>query len=67
MQHEKKSNVDALIGKQAVVNEAVNPPGLGIIKVEGEIWRAESTEKIEKGQMVEIIAVEGTRLKVKKI
>ncbi len=63
---EKKSNVDALIGKLAQVTEPVNPPALGVAKIEGEIWRIESTEKIEKGAMVEVVAVEGTRLKVKK-
>ena len=36
------------------------------MKVEGEIWSAEAGEKIEKGEMVEITAVEGTRLKVKR-
>jgi len=66
-QNEKKSNVDALIGKKAVISEAVHPPELGVLKVEGEIWRAESDENIEKGEMAEILAVEGTRLKVKKI
>jgi membrane protein implicated in regulation of membrane protease activity len=64
--HEKKSNVDALIGKKAQITEAVNPPALGMIKIEGEIWRAESSENIEKGALVEVVAVEGTRLKVKK-
>jgi membrane protein implicated in regulation of membrane protease activity len=63
---EKKSNVDALIGKTAHVTEPANPPALGVAKVEGEIWRVEADEKLEKGDMVEIVAVEGTRLKVKK-
>lgn len=63
---EHKSNVDSLIGKKALVTEAVNPPALGQVKIEGEIWRVEAGEKIESGEMVEITAVEGTRLKVKK-
>lgn len=65
--HEKKSNVDALIGKRSQVTASIEPPALGMLKVEGEVWRAEAGEKIEKGAMVEIIAVEGTRLKVRKV
>lgn len=64
--HEKKSNVDALIGKKAQITEAINPPALGLIKIEGEVWRAEAPENIEKGALVEVVAVEGTRLKVRK-
>jgi membrane protein implicated in regulation of membrane protease activity len=63
---EHKSNVDSLIGKKAQVTEAVNPPELGQVKIEGELWRAEASEKLEAGTLVEITAVEGTRLKVKK-
>ena len=64
--HEKKSNVDALIGKKAQITETINPPALGLIKIEGEVWRAEASENIEKGALVEVVAVEGTRLKVRK-
>lgn len=63
----KKSNVDALIGQKAVVVEIINPPALGMVKVEGELWRAEALETIDLNSMVEVFAVEGTRLKVKKI
>ena len=61
-----KSNVDALMGKKAQVTEPVNPPSLGMVKIEGELWRAEAEQAIEAGAMVEILSVEGTRLKVKK-
>ncbi len=63
----KKSNVDELIGKKAVIIEAINPPAFGMLKVSGELWRAQADEKIEQGTMVEISAVEGTKLKVRKI
>ena len=67
LKDETKSNVDALIGQKAVVTGTIEPPALGMLKIEGETWRAEASEKIEKGGMVEITAVEGTRLKVRKI
>jgi len=65
--HVKKSNVDALIGQKALVTQRIEPPSLGMIKIEGEFWRAEADENIEKDTQAEIISVEGTRLKVKKL
>lgn len=62
----RKSNVDALLGQKAYVTQEINPPNLGMVKVEGEIWRAEASEKIEAGAYVEVIKVIGTRLEVKK-
>jgi len=63
---ESKTNVDALIGQRALVTDAILPPALGTVKVEGEIWRAQASEPIEAGNNVEILAVKGTRLEVKK-
>jgi len=62
------SNVDALVGRTAVVTGriAVNEPGR--VKVEDEIWRAVLTDGItgtrEPGQTVKVIAVEGVTLRV---
>ncbi|MGA2090923.1 MAG: NfeD family protein [Endomicrobiales bacterium] len=63
----KKSNVDALVGQKAWVTETITPPNLGMVKVEGEIWRGEAHEPISKDTWVEVVAVQGTRLEVKKI
>ncbi len=65
-----KTNISALIGKEAVVVEKVGPfyckPGL--IKVNGEFWRAYSEEEvIDPGVTVIIVEVDGVKLKVKKI
>ncbi len=64
----KKINIDDIIGKKAVVVEKIDPlSGKGMVKVNGELWRAKtSDEKIEVGQYVEILRVEGTLLIVKK-
>ena len=62
-----KSNVDSLIGQKAQITEAINPPALGMVKIEGEFWRAQSDDVIEKDALAEIVSVEGTRLKVKKV
>lgn len=61
---EQRTNVDALIGQKAYVTEAIEPPHLGTVKVEGEIWRAEAKEKIAAGSSVAVVAVKGTRLEV---
>jgi membrane-bound serine protease (ClpP class) len=54
-----------IIGETAVVCQELNPKGL--IKVNGEIWRAVSQngKKIKKGQEVEILSLKGLTLKVK--
>jgi membrane protein implicated in regulation of membrane protease activity len=62
----KKSNVDALVGQKAWVTEAINPPNLGMVKVDGEIWRGEADEPIAQNTWVVVVAVKGTRLEVKK-
>jgi membrane protein implicated in regulation of membrane protease activity len=62
----KKSNVDALIGQKAWVTEAITPPKLGMVKIIGEIWRAQATEDIPVETWVIVEKIEGTRLIVKK-
>ncbi|MHB9155928.1 MAG: NfeD family protein, partial [Endomicrobiales bacterium] len=64
-QNDKRSNVDALMGQKAWVTEAISPTHLGMVKIEGELWRAEAGETIEPGNWVEVVAVKGTRLEVK--
>ena len=61
-----KTNTDALIGQKAWVTEAIRPPELGMVKVEGEIWRGEAQESIDAGTFVTVIEVQGTRLVVRK-
>ena len=61
------SNVDALLGKKAVVVEAVDPKQAGTVKVEGEKWRAVSQkERFEKDEWVEIARVEGASVIVRR-
>jgi membrane protein implicated in regulation of membrane protease activity len=63
---ESKTNVDALVGQKAWVSEAIQPPALGLVKVEGEVWRAQASDPIAAGEPVIIVSVLGTRLEVKK-
>ena len=59
-----KTNIDGLIGKNALVIKPITPSSCGQIKIFGEIWRAEAEEKIKVGETVEIVGVEGVTLKV---
>lgn len=61
------SNVDALIGRKAVVLDAIDPAKAGSVKVDGEEWRAVSEQDhFEKGSWVVVDRVEGTSLHVRR-
>lgn len=57
---ERKSNAEALIGKEGVVVEAVPAQGFGYVAVDGDQWRAHSLrqEALEKGARVRIVRME---------
>lgn len=63
-----KTNVNSLIGKKAVVTETIEEFKFGLVKLNGNYWTAksEANEKIEKGQIVEIIDISGVKLIVRK-
>src|ERR1041385_5652551 len=61
------SNVDALIGKRALVIEPIQPRNPGMVKIEGEKWRAISeADHLEKDQWVDVARVEGASLIVRR-
>lgn len=60
------SNVDELIGKQALVLEKITPQKSGIVKVLSEVWLAKSKDTFEKGEKAIVVTVDGTKLVVKK-
>lgn len=64
-----KTNTEALIGKKAVVVSRIAYPSSGLVKVQGEVWsaRAGEQEVVNPGEIVEIIAIIGCHLMVKKI
>src|SRR5579884_2015026 len=59
-----KAGKETLIGKTVPALTPIDARG-GRVFVEGEYWNAVSDAPIEKGQLVEISAVEGLTLKVK--
>ena len=59
-----KGGTDGLLGEIGIVKELIEPEGL--IFVHGEYWRAISEERLEPGEKVEVISVEGLMINVKK-
>jgi membrane-bound serine protease (ClpP class) len=60
-----KGGSEGLIGETGKVNEAIDPEGR--VFVHGEYWNAVAGERIEAGEKVEVIGMEGLVLKVKKV
>ena len=61
----EKTNVDALVGEEAVVLEDITPFNTGLVKVKGQNWTATAADKdasILKGSTVKIKAIEGVKL-----
>lgn len=57
-----KSNVDSLIGADAIVIEDISFVKAGFVKVSGEVWRAKSDDDIKVDQVVKIKSIDGTSL-----
>lgn len=59
-----KSGAEGLVGEVGVVKKKLDPEGL--VFVHGEYWNATASEPIEEGEKVEVEAVRGLHLKVKR-
>jgi len=62
-----KTNVDRLIGKTAICTLGIAEDEHGEVKIDGKIWTAVAQEKIQIGEKVEVLAIEGVKLMVKKV
>lgn len=68
--HEVKTNVEALVGRRAIVTERIEGElRPGRVKVDGDDWKAVTLESdpIEVGDAVEITAINSVIVTVKKI
>lgn len=59
-----RTNVDALIGKNAVVIAAISCNTPGYVKVEGQLWLARSAFSLPLASKVRIIGVRGAHVMV---
>jgi membrane-bound serine protease (ClpP class) len=55
---------EELIGSQGVVVKLLQSGAEGMIRVHGELWRAESAQPVQEGRTVRILRVEGLKLYV---
>jgi len=63
----RKAASDGLIGERGIVIEEIDPlKNKGKVRVGSDIWRAVSSEKIEKNSWVRVEKIEGVHLIVKK-
>ena len=58
---------DTLVGTTGVVWIAIEPFVGGSVRIEGELWRARSSEKIPAGTLVRVIRQDGITVTVKKV
>lgn len=64
------TNVYSIIGKKALVTKTIDPiHSVGQIKINGEVWTAESenNQVIDEGSEVEILEIKGVKAIVKPI
>ena len=66
---DKPSNVDSILGRNALVTEAIAPNKPGQVKVSGELWRAiladGSSETKSAGENVSVVSIDGVTLHVR--
>jgi hypothetical protein len=61
-----RTNVDALIGKEAIAKTDIDPLDGGVTKLLGELWLARTADDniIKEGSKVRVIRIEGVSLVV---
>ncbi|WP_426746484.1 NfeD family protein [Myxococcus faecalis] len=62
-----KTGIEAMVGQEAVVTEAIDAPHGGTVRINGELWMARSlTGAILAGELVTVEQVEGLKLWVRR-
>ena len=59
----EKTNIDAIIGAEAVVEEDIDEKGSGRVKIKGVSWKAQSDVPASSGEMVKVVSIDGVTLK----
>lgn len=61
------TNIDRLIGQIGKVTQEISKLEPGEVKVDGKYWTAIANKKIKKDSKVEILSINGVKLKVQEI
>ena len=62
-----KTNIDRIIGMKGIVTEKITKKTPGEVKVDGKRWTAVADETINTDETVEILEINSTKLKVKRM
>lgn len=62
-----KTNLDRIIGMEGIVTEKITKNKPGEVYVDGKRWTATAEKTIEKDSIVEILEINSTKLKVKRM
>lgn len=65
--YKQKTNLDRVIGMTAIVTEEIKKNSPGEVKVDGKKWTAISDEKIKVDSLVNVLDIEGVKLKVEEV
>jgi len=64
----QKINADAMVNRTGMVVKAIDPDlDKGQVRVDGQVWQAQASCKIEEGAKIKVISIIGARLTVEKI
>ena len=62
-----KTNYDIIIYMEGIVTEKITKKNPGEVKVDGKKWTAVADKTIEKNEIVKILEINSTKLKVKRM
>ena len=63
----EKTNLDRVIGMEAIVTEEISKNKPGEVKVDGKRWTAIANKKIKVDSTVKVLEIEGVKLKVEEV
>jgi membrane-bound serine protease (ClpP class) len=58
---------EELIGASGIVTSALRAGAEGMVRMHGELWRAESSQPVEAGKTIKVLRVEGLKLYVEPV
>ncbi|MGM9882117.1 MAG: NfeD family protein [Bacilli bacterium] len=61
-----KTNIDRILGMKGIVTESITKDSIGEVKVDGKKWSAYSDTNISKGEIVRVLSINSTKIKVEK-
>lgn len=63
----EKTNLDRVIGMEAIVTEEISKNKSGEVKVDGKRWTAISDKTIKVDSTVKVLSIDGVKLKVEEV